>query len=62
MPVILDPNDYERWLDPANQDTTSLKQLLAPAPNGWLTEWTVSRQLNNPRHEGPECAEPVKNP
>jgi putative SOS response-associated peptidase YedK len=60
MPVILDPNDYERWLDPAIQDTTSIKRLLAPAPNDWLTEWTVSRQLNNPRHEAPECAEPVK--
>ena len=60
MPVILDPNDYERWLDPAIQDTTSIKRLLAPAPNDWLTEWTVSRQLNNPRHEDPECAEPVK--
>lgn len=59
MPVILDPNDYERWLDPAIQDTTSIKRLLAPAPNDWLTEWTVSRQLNNPRHEDPECAEPV---
>ncbi|MFZ3041063.1 MAG: SOS response-associated peptidase family protein [Thiobacillus sp.] len=60
MPVILDPNDYERWLDPAIQDTTSIKRLLAPAPNDWLTEWTVCRQLNNPRHEDPECAEPVQ--
>lgn len=62
MPVILDPMNYERWLDPANQDTRSLKQLLSSAPNDWLTEWTVSRQLNNPRHEAPECAEQVKNP
>ena len=59
MPVMLSPHDYERWLDPDNKDTTSLKQLLAPAPNDWLTEWTVSRQLNNPRHEGSSCAEPA---
>jgi len=24
-----------------------------------LTEWKVSRELNNPRHEGAGCAMPV---
>jgi putative SOS response-associated peptidase YedK len=38
MPVILAPADYVRWLDPDNHDTASLKPLLAPAPEGWLTE------------------------
>ncbi len=57
MPVILAPQDYARWLDPDNHDTASLKQLLAPAPEDWLTEWPVSRALNNPRHEGPDCVE-----
>lgn len=59
MPVILAPQDYARWLDPANQDTLSLKQLLTPAPEDWLTEWPVSRKLNNPQHEGADCAEPL---
>jgi len=59
MPVILAPEDYTRWLDPDNHDTASLKQLLAPAPKDWLTEWPVSRTLNNPRNEGPACAEAV---
>lgn len=59
MPVILDPSDYERWLDPDNQDTTNLKALLVPAPEAWLTEWRVNRGLNNPRHEGPEWAAPA---
>lgn len=60
MPVILAPQDYIRWLDPDNHDTASLKQLLAPAPEDWRTEWPVSRALNNPRHEGPDCAVAVK--
>jgi len=60
MPVILDPQDYERWLDPTNLDTAGLKRLLAPAPEDWLAEWPVSRKLNNPQHEGPECAEPLR--
>ena len=62
MPVILAPADYVRWLDPDNHDTASLKPLLAPAPEGWLTEWPVSRELNNPRHEGLACAEAVEKP
>jgi putative SOS response-associated peptidase YedK len=60
MPVILDPSDYECWLDPDNHDTAALKQLLVPPPDDWLTAWPVSRQLNNPRHEGVLCAEPVE--
>jgi len=59
MPVILAPADYARWLDPDNHDVASLKQLLAPAPEDGLTEWPVSRALNNPRNDGPACAEAV---
>lgn len=62
MPVILDPKDYEAWLDPENHDTANLKRLLAPAPEGLLTEWEVSRELNNPRHEGAGCALPIGKP
>jgi putative SOS response-associated peptidase YedK len=58
MPVILEPKDYEAWLDPDNQDTTSLKKLLIPAKGDRLTEWKVSRALNNPRNESAQFAEP----
>ncbi len=60
MPVILAPADYARWLDPDNHDTASLKRLLVPAPEEGFTEWPVSRELNNPRHEGPACAAEVE--
>jgi putative SOS response-associated peptidase YedK len=59
MPVILDPKGYDVWLDPDNHDTASLKKLLVPAPEDLLTEWEVSRELNNPRHEGAGCAMPL---
>ena len=59
MPVILAPQDYARWLDPDNHDTARLKQLLAPAPEDSLTEWPVSRSLNNPQHDGADSAEPA---
>jgi putative SOS response-associated peptidase YedK len=59
MPVILDPGDYEQWLDPDNKDTAKLKQLLVPETGNRLVEWPVSRLLNNPRNEGPKCARPT---
>jgi len=62
MPVILDPRDYDAWLDPENHDTAGLKRLLVPAPEGLLTEWEVSRELNNPRHEGAGCAAQIGKP
>ncbi len=35
MPVILSEGDFEAWLDPRNQDTAGLEQLLAPCdPSG----------------------------
>ncbi len=33
MPVILDPKDYDVWLDPALQKAESLQQLLCPYPS-----------------------------
>jgi putative SOS response-associated peptidase YedK len=30
MPVILMPDDHERWLDPAEQPVDRLKSLLGP--------------------------------
>ena len=59
MPAILAPQDYVAWLDPSNQKTQALKQLLVPAPEAWLNAWPVSRALNNPQHDAPDCATAV---
>ena len=32
MPVILDPRDYEQWLDPKEQDAAAVATLLRPFP------------------------------
>jgi putative SOS response-associated peptidase YedK len=55
MPVILDPADYDRWLDPENMDTVSLQSLLKPFPAESMTARPVSRYVNNARNEGEEC-------
>ncbi|GAB6068421.1 SOS response-associated peptidase [Methylothermus subterraneus] len=59
MPVILDPADYEVWLDPAQRDLERLKSLLKPYPAASMTAWKVSAQVNNPRHDDPSCLTPL---
>jgi putative SOS response-associated peptidase YedK len=59
MPVILDPDDYDRWLDPAS-DPAALQELLRPAPDDFLTFTKVSTVVNNARNERPECVVPLE--
>ena len=59
MPVILSPASYDQWLDPTFQQTESLKALLRPYPSEELTAYPVSTLVNNPRHDVPQCLEPV---
>jgi putative SOS response-associated peptidase YedK len=57
MPVILNPKDYDLWLDPDVQDPTLLEPLLRPCPSDELEVYPVSRLVNDPRHEDPKCVE-----
>lgn len=59
MPVLLDPVDFQRWLDPNFRDVGELKQLCEPAPEGLLQMTKVSRHVNNPRHDDLECVVPA---
>jgi putative SOS response-associated peptidase YedK len=59
MPVILQPKDFDRWLDPGYQDLPALKALLAPAKDESLRMTPVSRHVNSPKNDDPRCVEPV---
>jgi putative SOS response-associated peptidase YedK len=52
MPVILDPADYDLWLDPAVQDPAAVTPLLRPFPPEQMAFHAVSTWVNNPAHEG----------
>ena len=62
MPVILDPADEARWLDPTLTDPAALRPLLIPCPPSRLRVWPVSATVNDARHEGPELMAPVALP
>ncbi len=59
MPVVIDPADYDAWLDPSNVDPASLQHLLAPCPADRLHAKPVSRYVNRPINDDPRCLEPV---
>jgi putative SOS response-associated peptidase YedK len=59
MPVVLEPEGEERWLDPKSPPE-GLLELLRPAPKGRLAAYEVSRAVNNPRNDVPECIRPLK--
>ncbi len=58
MPVILDRSDFEAWLDPGASRDRHLKPLLRPCASGPLVVRRVSKVVNSPRNDVPECVEP----
>ncbi len=58
MPVLLlSANEAMAWLQ--ESDRASLDALMKPASNDALVFTEVSSYVNNSRHEGPECIQPV---
>jgi putative SOS response-associated peptidase YedK len=60
MPVILAPEEYAVWLDPAIQEPDRLQPLLRPYPPEAMTAYPVSTRVNNPLHDTPDCREPLR--
>jgi putative SOS response-associated peptidase YedK len=53
MPVILEPADVARWLDPAVHDVGALADLLNPCPDGVLDGYPVDRAVGDARVDEP---------
>lgn len=59
MPVILAPDDFALWLDPHAQHPGEVQHLLRPYPAEEMSFYPVSTFVNDPRHEDPQCIEPL---
>ena len=56
MPVIVPPDAYEAWLDPANPDAA---ELLAPYAPDAMTYWPVSTRVNAVKNDDADCIAPL---
>ena len=54
MPVVLEPEVLDEWLDPANRDRPELESLLVPSSAGTLVHRAVATAVGNVRNDGPE--------
>jgi len=60
MPVVVPPEAWDRWLDPALPDPGELQGLLVPAEDGTLEAYPVSRAVNDVRNDGPGLILPIE--
>ncbi|KPJ91877.1 MAG: hypothetical protein AMS18_08490, partial [Gemmatimonas sp. SG8_17] len=59
MPVILQPTEYDTWLDPDVNDPARLGSLLRPFPARQMAAYPVSTFVSRAGNEGPTCIEPL---
>lgn len=59
MPLILPPEAYDEWIDPAITDFEALRRWVRPHPEDDMELIPVSPYVNSVRNEGPRCIEPV---
>jgi len=59
MPVILDPADFDLWLDPAVQKVEQLSSLFRPPDSNLMVKYPVSTFVNKPANEGGKCIGPL---
>jgi putative SOS response-associated peptidase YedK len=57
MPVVLEPEGLDEWLDPENRDKPELESLLTASPAGTLVRRPVGTSVGNVRNDGPELIE-----
>jgi len=59
MPMVVERDRWDAWLDPSLTDTEQVRGLLVPAMSGTMEAYPVSTMVNNVRNNGPELIKPV---
>lgn len=60
MPVVIHPDDFERWLDCKTQEPRHVADLLKPADPDFFEAIPVSDRVNKVANMGPELQEAVE--
>lgn len=61
MPAIIGRGGRGLWLDKEVQDPDVLMPLLEPYDSSQMEAYEVSRKINSPSYNEPDCIEPVRN-
>jgi putative SOS response-associated peptidase YedK len=60
MPVILDPDAYDLWLDPGMQNVAAVSDLLKPHNARLMRCYPVSTRINHVANDDEACSAPVE--
>ena len=60
MPVILDPDSYDLWLDPGMRDLSAASELLRPYDAQQMRCFPVSTRINHVANDDEACSAPVE--
>ncbi len=60
MPVILDSDNYDLWLDPRMKDVTAVTEMLKPYDARFMRSFPVSNRINHAANDDEECSVPIR--
>lgn len=60
-PVILNPNDEKKWLNPKTP-LTDITSILHPFPSDKMNAYPIDKAIKNPAINNPELLKPIGNP
>jgi len=58
MPVILDPRNYDLWLDPVMKNTNAVSEMLKPFDARLMRSYPVSNRVNQAANDHEACSIP----
>jgi putative SOS response-associated peptidase YedK len=60
MPVILDPETYDLWLDPGMRDVAEASEMLKPYDARLMRCYPVNTRINHVANDDEECSASVE--
>jgi putative SOS response-associated peptidase YedK len=60
MPVILDPDKYDLWLDPGMRDVSAASELLKPCDARLMRCYPVRTRISHVGNDDEACTSPVE--
>ena len=60
MPVILDPDSSDLWLDPGMTNVEAVSEMLKPCDARVMRCYPVSTRVNHVGNDDEACSEPVE--